>query len=54
MMNSEQPEEAKARAQNAKTPPGHMFMPTWKTGPSGVVVDAQERGAEVPPGCGIT
>ena len=30
-----------------------MSGPAWKDGPSGVVVDAQERGGEVPPRYGI-
>ena len=37
-----------------KTPPGLMFGPAWNVGPSGVVANAQERGGEVPPGCGIS
>ena len=36
-----------------KTPPSHMSGLAWKAGPSVVVVDGQERGADVPPEYGI-
>ena len=53
-MNPDQLEEATARAEISKTPPGLMFGPSWRAGPSGVVSGVLEKGPEVPPGSDIT
>ena len=38
-----------ARAEISKTPPGLMFGPAWRAGPSCVVSEAPEKGPEAPP-----
>ena len=49
MYDPGQLETAKAQAYNVKTPPGQMSELSWKVRPSVEIVDAQERGDEVPP-----
>ena len=53
-MNPQQQEEVTARAEISKTPPGLMFGPAWRAGPSCVVSKAPEKALEVPPWSNIT
>ena len=48
-MNPHQQEGVTARAKISKTPPGLMFEPAWRAGPSCVFSEAPEKGPEVPP-----
>ena len=48
VMSPHQLEEVTARAEISRTPPGLMFGPSWRVGPSYVVSEVPEKGPAVP------